>query len=248
MSSTRIVACCFIAVLISGCAHWQRRQTTHFVMHYEKGSPAERDIDELAVKIEGFHKDATETYDFIPDRKISYYFHNRLPLSFFGSQCWGYIWMDRIHVAYSEKGKDESPHELRHYVLHKINRSAPDFFDEGSAGIGIKIQDKTFHQWVKETAPAKIDLEACIKNPDRFGKPGDFVAYSFCTFLFSKLGNKKYGQFYRRVTKKNYSPVLEELTGMPFGSLEAEWKKLVQAQHTGRKKSEANKSMNHDKQ
>lgn len=244
MSLGCLLACVLLGVGVSGCAQWQVRETSHFRLHYKKGAPAEEHIDALAVKVETFYKDASETYDFIPDRRIPYYFHNQFPPVGFRSQCWGYIWMGEIHVAYADKGKDDSPHELRHYFLHKINRSAPDFFDEGSAGIGIIIQGRNLHQWVKQETPSEIDLESCIRNPDDIGETVDYVAYSFCTFLFDKLGKAKYQEFYRQVTKKNYAKVLDRLTGVPFGTLETEWKGLIQAQDTSRKKDEANIGQN----
>ena len=221
-------------MLLSGCgakSQWRVKETPHLLVHYEEGSPAERDLDQLASEFENHFQEATSMFDFCPKGRVSLFFHNTFPLMLGTNTVWGYCGKDGVHMAYAEKGKDSSPHELRHFLHAAVNPNAPYFFNEGACGIGISIGGLNFFQLAKATQAAEQSLAMQIDTFGSFGKNGDYVAYSFCDFMIQRYGAKAFGRFYRHVTAANYRERLSELSGLPFSELEELWKLTVRQTH-----------------
>ncbi|MFH1229937.1 MAG: hypothetical protein V1709_00430 [Planctomycetota bacterium] len=222
--------------LLGGCISWQTKETTqHFLLKYEKGSPAERDIEELSTLVEKHYETVRKMYQYDPPCKISYYFHNCCPLKVSGDDVWGYVCMGKIHAAYSDQGKDISPHELRHIIQHQINPKAPKFFDEGAANIGIQVGGLSQHATAKFLGAEKVKLETLITYPNSFSIDEHVsvpVAHSFCTYLYqrgiSQGGTEQqFGNFYKMVTDKNFRQALQQFYGASLEDLEKEWKLLL---------------------
>jgi hypothetical protein len=215
---------------MSGCSEtspWQVKETAHLRIHYEKGSPAETDLNQLAAQFESYFQEASSMFAVGPRGRVNLFFHNTFPLLVGTDTVWGYCGKDGVHMAYAEKGKDSSPHELRHFFHAAVNPNAPYFFNEGACGLGINIGGLNFFQLAKATQATDQSLAAQIDRFGSFGKNGDYVAYSFCDFLIQRYGAKAFGGFYRNVTVANYRERLRELSGLPFSELEEQWKTTV---------------------
>jgi len=216
--------------LLSGCgakAQWKIKETPHLLVHYEEDSLAQRDLDQLVSEFENHFQEAISMFAYRPKDRVNLFFHNTFPLMVGTNTVWGYCGKDGVHMAYTEKGKDSSPHELRHFFHAAVNPTAPYFFNEGACGLGICIGGLNFFQLAKATQAADRSLATHIDQFGTFGKNGDYVAYSFCDFLVQRYGAKAFGSFYRNVTAANYRERLSELSGLPFSDLEEQWKNAV---------------------
>jgi hypothetical protein len=207
---------------------WKQKETDHFLLHYERGSFAQRNIDQLAFTYEGYYEEISELFGYRPPEKIKVFFHDECPINRRGREVWGYVdKYGNVNVAYASNGGDSSSHELRHYFHRAINPNAPYFFNEGTCGIDITIGGKNFFQLARESGTVNIPLQDNIENFGDHGRTGDYGAYSFCEFLLQQYGDDKFAQFYRNVTMENYRSELEKLSGLPFAELEQAWRDAV---------------------
>ena len=233
-------------ILLAGCAHFQCQETEHFKLFYEPKSPAEKDIETLKAHVENIHHSLNGD-NYMPSRKVSYYFHNKYPLRFFGAPVLGYVWNGNVHAVYTENVKEITPHELMHLYLHKMNPKAPFFFEEGTCNIGnyyafqYAVQGQHFTQIItshdliarQKSLPS---LKKVIKGFSllTYGYESWFtpplpryeIARSFCQFLYATHG-QKYWIFYEQVRPGNFESKMEEVFGKKFVATESEWKAFL---------------------
>ncbi|MFC1704675.1 hypothetical protein ACFL1E_07875 [Candidatus Omnitrophota bacterium] len=208
--------------------NWKVKTTEHFSIFYEAASPAERDLKMLAQLLEKYYAEASEMFDVEIPKKIQYYFHSR-PLYSGTTPVWGYATPESIHAAYSSSQKDSSPHELYHFIHNYANANAPYFFNEGACGFGIQIGGEDFHEKTRKRCKElpSYSLDMLVKDFKRYGRFGDFMAYSFNAYLIETFGKDKYGQFYKKVTQQNWQDVLREVYELDHAALEAQWKDFL---------------------
>lgn len=208
--------------------NWRLRPTEHFLIYYEKNSPAQKDIETLAGLLEEYFKETAQMFNIKIDKRIPYYFHSS-GLSFSNKTLWGYATKEDIHVIYSDSQKDSSPHELRHFIHQRINPKAPYFFNEGACGLGIQIAGVGFHARASQICSdlAKYSLLELVKDFQRYGRLGDYLAYSFNSFLIGKYSKEKFAQFYKKLTRDNWPGLIKEVYGLSFLEAEAKWKDFL---------------------
>jgi hypothetical protein len=215
-----------IARLISQKANpnWKLKATEHFLIYYEKGSPAEKDIEVLAGLLEKYFTESTLMFGLQIQQKIPYYFHSNLDVS-----VWGYATDTDIHAIYSDSQKDSSPHELRHFMHRRANPGAPYFFNEGACGFGVEIGGVDFHSRVRLFCAdlSKYSLVELVKDFKKYARLGDYLAYSFNSFLIEQYGTDKFAHFYKEVTAENWQGLMERIYGLPVHEIETQWKDFL---------------------
>lgn len=209
-------------------APWNVKPTEHLLLYYEKNSPAEKDIEILAKLLEGYFQETAQVFNIKITKKIPYYFH-RDKIYHANMPIWGYASLDDIHVIYSDFQKDSSPHELRHFIHQRVNPYAPYFFNEGACGLGIQIGGEGFHAKASVICfdLSKYSLLELVKDFQRFGRLGDYLAYSFNSFLIEQYGRDKFANFYKRINKDNWQEIMKEVYGFSSGEVEAKWKDFL---------------------
>jgi len=205
--------------------YWNVKPTKHFLIYYEKNSPAEEDIRYLAKVLEEYFQESTQMFNIKITKKIPYYFHGG-GLYASNSPVWGYATSKDIHALYSEDKKDSSPHELRHFIHHLVNHRAPYFFNEGACGFGIQIGGQGFHSRAREVCADlfKYPLLELVKEFKKYGRLGDYLAYSFNSFLIEQYGKEKFAKFYQKVTQDNWQELMRQVYGLSFSEIETKWK------------------------
>ncbi len=208
--------------------NWKVKSTQHFLIYYEEDSPAEKDIEILARLLEEYFKETTEMFGVEISKKIPYYFHSK-PLYHLNTPVWGYATRKDIHVVYSNFQKDSSPHELRHFIQQIVNPQAPYFFNEGICGLGIQIGNENFHDKVRRECPdlSKYPLLELVKDFKKYGRIGDYLAYSFNSFLVEQYGKEKFSELYRKVTMDNWQKTMEQIYKLSPLELEVKWKSFL---------------------
>lgn len=202
--------------------------TEHFLIYYEKKSPAEEGVRLISELLEGYYQETTRIFNIKLDKKIPYYFHSTA-LEGKDGQIWGYCSIEDIHVVYSDSQKDSSPHELRHFIQRRVNPYAPYFFNEGACGLGIQIGDEDFHAKAKRMCAyvKNISLAELVRDFQKYGRDGDYFAYSFNSFLIEEYGNDKFSAFYCKVTPDNWQETLKNVFGLSYLDIEAKWKAFL---------------------
>lgn len=205
---------------------WTHTDTTHFRIHYPRNSPAQKNIMELVIQLEQYYAELTRIFPIREHEPIPYYFHDRQ--LFAGTHpVWGYTTDYSIHAVYSNRVKDTSPHELRHFFQDMINPEAPYFFNEGACGIGIKIGGVGFARRARASCPIlqRVSLEGLIDEYQMHAdRRQDYWAYSFAEFIMDNYDKESFGRFYARATPGNWKAVFAEVYGVPVGVVEAAWK------------------------
>lgn len=215
---------------------WLTRETGHFTIFVEKDSSAQKELDHLCELVEIHYRNEAKIYGYEGEgkAKIPYYFHES-PVKIGDREVWGFTSHEgggEIHVAYSDKMTDSSPHELRHYLHQKVNPSAPAFFNEGGCNVGVQIGGYNFHQMLKRNSPHVIPYslaDAVRQMRFPYNNAEAQTAYSFCNYLVDNYGQEGFGKFYRVVTKANYADALKDYTGKDAATLEREWAAMLKA-------------------
>ena len=203
---------------------WKLKATEHFLIYYEKDSPAQNDIETLAGLLEKYFKESTQMFGLQIQEKIPYYFHSNINMP-----VWGYATDTDIHAIYSDVQKDSSPHELRHFIHRLVNPKAPYFFNEGACGFGIEIGGMDFHSRVRIFCAdlPRYSLTELVEGFKKYGRLGDYMAYSFNSFLIEQYGENKFARFYKEVTPQNWQALMEEKYGLAVREIETLWKAFL---------------------
>lgn len=230
-----IYVCCLVFILIYLLLsnrvlpqklnrNWKLRASEHFLIYYEKDSPAEKDIEVLAGLLEKYFQECAQMFGLRIGRKIPYFFHSNLNMP-----VWGYATDADIHAIYSNNQKDSSPHELRHFFHRLVNPRAPYFFNEGSCGFGIAIGGVDFHSRVRIFCAdlPKYPLIELVKDFKKYLRFGDYLAYSFNSFLIEQYGPDKFALFYKEVTPENWQVLLVKIYGLPVSEIETQWRTFL---------------------
>ncbi len=205
---------------------WTHTDTTHFRIHYPRGSPAARSIMDLSARLEHYYAELTQIYPLPEHDPIPFYYHNR-PLFAGTNAVWGFTTDYSVHATYTHRIKDTSPHELRHFVQDIVNPDAPYFFNEGACGVGIAIGGIDFDRRAQASCLVlrQMSLDGVVDNYRMHAdRRQDYWAYSFAGFLMDTFGKKTFGRFYARATDANWKTVFAEEFGVPVGRAEAVWK------------------------
>ena len=204
--------------------NWKLKPTEHFLIYYEKDSPAEKDIKTLAGLLEKYFTEAAQMFGLQIEDKIPYYLHSNINMP-----VWGYATDIDIHAVYSDEQKDSSPHELRHFMHRRVNPGAPYFFNEGACGFGIEIGGVDFHSRVRIFCAnlPKYALVELVKDFKKYGRLGDYLAYSFNSFLIEQYGADKFAHLYKEATPENWQSLMEKIYGLPIRDIEAQWKAFL---------------------
>ena len=203
----------------------------HYIFHFLPGSPAERDIREIAQKQERCFKNICKVLAVAYPEKIHYYFADS-PLEIGrifweeGTPCNGcaVCGANKIYAVYNEKIKCIGSHEDTHLISFLLGCPESDFAVEGLAmffdGLWWGVANETWTAYYKEKYP-DISLESLLDN-DRFAELGCTTTYpiagAFTKFLVDTYGMERYLEFYRsgsseydRITREIFDTSLETL-------------------------------------
>ena len=181
-------------------------RTEHFVLHYQEGSPAEKDILEISDRKEKCFRVICDTLKVEPDYPAQYYLFSsaanlnrntdRMLYGFFHSP-------DMVCEVYSEHIKINDYHEMTHWIAWQIGNPASNAIHEGTAvWFEHKFLGVDGNAWVKWF----IDTGRYIKisdlmNNEYFIKKSGNVTYplmgAFTGWLIDTYGMDKYLEFYR---------------------------------------------------
>ncbi|MFH1360475.1 MAG: hypothetical protein ABIJ41_05495 [Candidatus Omnitrophota bacterium] len=206
------------------------KQTQHFNIYYKKDSPAQCDIEQLSRLLESYYKETTDLFEISLNNKIDYFFHDKQIIhARRGIPIWGYATSVSVHSVYRDSMKDSSPHELCHFIQGMVNPNAPYFFNEGICGYQIQIGGEGFNEKIRRIHPDldQFSLPVLVDDFQRYGRLGDFLAYSFNAFLVDAYGKEKLPVFYKRVTKDNWKSLMLEIFLESYEQIERDWKEFL---------------------
>lgn len=182
----------------------------HYVFHYQAGTLAEKEIEEIAqLQERAFAKICSTLKVVYPDR-INYYFTDN-PLEI-GRIFWGegascngcaVCGDNKIYAVYNENIKCIGEHEDTHLIAHLIGAPASYFLSEGLAmyfhAYWWGVPNEEWAAYYKEKYP-QISVEDLLDN-DQFSEYCEKITYpvagAFTKFLIDTYGINPYKELYK---------------------------------------------------
>jgi len=207
----------------------QKRSTSHFDIYYDKGSSAEREIDQIVVEREKGYQEISNFLDKSEDIRVQVVFFEDGKTKAWetGHRGAGWAFDQTIVEVYNEKEKLDPYHELCH-ILARPYGDPPALFNEGfavymterlgapalkSLGGGLstvaeKVKKlRNENQWVpleellSHTEIGSEESRPSVSYPE---------AASFVQFLIDKFGKEKFLQAYKSLKNPDDKSIHEE--------------------------------------
>ena len=204
---------------------WKCNQSTHFLLCYEAGSPAERSIKDLKIIAE---EDRTTILQMIgvpvyEPRIYAFFLKSRNQLKrligFYGD---GRSRPMQHATFYVIDGPRTLAHEMAHEILSNVWGAAQEWVEEGMAVYTTEFPILDTDSRVYFNAHRLLPLEKLV-NPDWTSSMYSAdITYtelgSFMKYLDTKYGTKKIEEVWR-----GGSASIEKVYGKPLSALEKEW-------------------------
>jgi hypothetical protein len=230
-----------LAGLLSGCATsfytdveqdtaWQVRETAHFVIHYRAGSPAERDIDKIAVNAETDRALILAGLDVSCEAVINYYLYNvEEGEAAIGIHYGGYAMATFMTIRQTYQRINDgraSKHEMVHAIAScTLGESRYRVLTEGLAIAmqGTYYNGRSIPEWMRGfwgqyqtlTISQLITPGLIVEPQALYVQDGCFVGY-----LMDRYGVASFKQFYPTV---DFREGLQRVYGLTLPELEAEY-------------------------
>lgn len=222
-------------------------KSENYDFYLEKGSAAERDIQEIVALQEEAYKAIASLFDLKEPFRINYFLlgsaeevgnmYGELYGDF--EPCNGFASApNNIYAVYNEAVKCVGPHEDAHILSYRVNKPGSVFVREGLAMYFDEFWwGKPNQQWVKEfMADGSYVSPGCLLRDEAFYALSDALTYpiagSFTAFLIKTFGKDKYLQLYKYQGSDFAGEMAKTYHCLPEG-LEPEFKKYI-AKYGGR--------------
>ncbi len=236
LKSIQIFCTIFFSCLLGCSGSWKQYETPHLKIYYQKGSYAEKNLQQAATVYEENYRSIFEIAPVRERReKLALYLHEKY-------DAWGRSYPDRgeLHYVFSEQRRLTSSHEMMHVFLHELNPHAPDALEEGvcrfyeARAIMVDGKRQNVPLYVLATRiPSKgRGVEAVFKQSYQSDNEGNLAAAFVAFYVAQKPDgalnrNSSFWMFYRKVKVQNWRETLEQEFGKGIQEIDADFQKFI---------------------
>jgi hypothetical protein len=226
---------------------WITKDSTHYVFHFENGSLAEKEIEQVMEIQENCHKNITETLKVTTNQKIGYWLCDtrelvakeseyHTPIN--GITCYSPDHID-IYAVYNDEKKCIGYHEDTHAIAVNINDPTSYAIAEGLAMYFDRVWwnvNNDICTKVYLLDDKYISIEQMVCNNDIFNSVPDMISYpimgAFTNYIIEQNGIDKYIELYRQ-KGDDWRIQIEQVLGHPLREIEEEFiASIMKREHT----------------